>query len=137
MSYEIYLSKPPCPTCGCCGPEPECPDPTYNLTPIFDLALTGEPLPNPDVGECEAVLFGTPTDRPRGLRVLNGRRAADTVEQLRMALVQLHDPGKHAAFRKLEPYNGWGTLKDAVLVLKRLLELASNPEYQDHVWDVR
>lgn len=47
MSYDIYLRSEPCDKCGRGGEEPELPNPTYNLTPIFDLALTGEPLPNP------------------------------------------------------------------------------------------
>ena len=39
MSYTISLEGPACPTCGRQGDRPECPDPTYNLTEIFDLAL--------------------------------------------------------------------------------------------------
>ena len=74
MSYDIYLRKlpSPCPTCGheAPAPAPDLPDPTYNLTPIFDLALTGEPLPNSNVSEAAVVLLHQETDRPRGLRLL-------------------------------------------------------------------
>lgn len=133
MSYDIYLRGKECPACGhraVC--DADLPGPTYNLTPIFDLALTGEPYPNPDVGEAGVVLLGAQTDRPRGLRVLSGRKASDTVRMLKHALLRIaEDP---APFRKLEPENGWGDLKGAVSVLERLHEAAiENP---DLFWEI-
>lgn len=138
MSYDIYLKRQPspCPTCGREGGDPEVEwGPTYNLTPIFDLALTGEPMPNPDVNEARVVLFHEKTDRPRGLRVLSGRRAGDTIEALRKAVGHLHDAAKEDAFQALAPSNGWGTLQDARDVMCGLLKLAH--ENPDCVWEIR
>ena len=78
MSYDIYLrtKKPPCGECGRAFENSYISwIPTYNLTPIFDRALTGEELPNPDVSEAQVVLFKEKTDRPRGLRLLSGHKA--------------------------------------------------------------
>lgn len=114
---------------------PNCPDPTYNLTPIFDLALTNEPLPNPEVPEAYVVLFRKPTDRPRGLRVLSGKRAEDTIAQLVLAIERLNDPNMRERFVELEPENKWGTVEDAVYVLERLRDLAI--EYPNNTWSIR
>lgn len=136
MSYDIYLRSDPetCPTCGRRGFEPDLPDPTYNLTPIFDRALTGEDLPNPDVSECAVVLFRKETDRPRGLRLLSGRKAKDTADWLRKALAHVNDPANAATFCALEPENKWGTLEDAQYVFGKLIEAAA--EYPEHKWEV-
>lgn len=140
MSYDIYIrSKHFCPHCGRDSMRDtdsyngELPEPTYNLTPIFDLALTGEPLPNPEVGEGAVVLLRTPTDRPRGLRVLSGRKLGDSIPMIEAALKRIADDP--APFRALEPDNGWGDLKDAVRVFARMLEAARecNPEA---TWDI-
>lgn len=135
MSYDVYLRAPTCPHCGHKGAEPWCPDPTYNLTPIFDLALTGEPLPNPDVGEAGVVLLGEQTDRPRGLRLLSGKLARDTIVMLEKALGHLQDPAKRDAFVALEPDNGWGDLAGATTVIAKLLEHAR--AFPDNTWEVR
>lgn len=136
MSYDIYLNAPQerCPTCGRCSETPTLPNPTYNLTPIFDRALTGEDLPNPEVSEARVVLLREPTDRPRGLRLLSGRKARDTVTAIRKALMHIRDPAQEASFRELEPPNRWGTLKDARDVMAWLLEAAE--KYPDHVWEI-
>lgn len=134
MSYSVYLKSEPCAHCGRVGDEPDCPDPTYNLTPIFDLALTNEPLPNQEVGEVGVVLFGHKTDRPRGLRLLSGRKGRDTVSQLATALANLRDPLKRASFVALEPENKWGDLPGAASVIEQLLSLAT--EFPDNTWEV-
>ena len=140
MSYDIEIrSKHFCEHCGRDSQRSEdayhgdLPNPTYNLTPIFDLALTGEDLPNPEVGEASVVLFREKTDRPRGLRVLSGRKVGDTIPMIEAALKRIAaDP---ETFRKLEPSNGWGDLKGAKYVFERLLEAARecNPEA---TWDI-
>ncbi len=137
MSYDIYLhsTKPACHECGRSFPDPDiswCP--TYNLTAIFDRALTGEPLPNPDVSESEVVLFRKKTDRPRGLRLLSGRKAAETVTCLQKADEHLNDPKQRATFEALQPANGWGDLNDAIEVIRGLLDLAR--EYPEYVWEI-
>lgn len=114
--------------------EPECPEPTYNLTPIFDLALTGEPLPNSDVSEGHVVLLGASTDRPRGLRLLSGRTAAETLPDLEKAVQRLHDAAMTHAFCQLEPTNRWGTLEDAQDAMQTLLDRARS--YPTFVWAV-
>ena len=134
MSYNIYLRGAPCPTCGHEADQSDLPNPTYNLTEIFDLALTGEPLPNPDVAEGAVVLFRVKTDRPRGLRVLTGRKASDTIEMIENALKRMSDPLWHARFVALEPENGWGTLQGAREVMQRLLQAAN--EYPAHIWEI-
>lgn len=135
MSYDIYLRAPQDtrPTSDD-DDYPELPHPTYNLTPIFDRALTGEPLPSPEVPEIAVVLGGKATARPRGLRLINGRKARDTVVALRKAVGHLNDPAQEAAFRALEPSNRWGTLEGARKVMAALLEAAE--EYPEHVWEI-
>ena len=137
MSYDIYLGKAACVTCGHVDhADVNLPNPTYNLTPIFDFALTGEPLPNEDVSEALVVLHHAKTDRPRGLRILNGRTGRDTLKQLNAALFALSDdPEKMKTFRKLQPPNGWGTPEDARSVMKTLRDAAE--EHPDHVWEIR
>lgn len=134
MSYDIKLLGKACESCGKGGEDWYVIDPTYNLTAIFDAALTGEDLPNPDVSEFQTVILREPTSRPRGLRLLNECRAEDTVEWLRKALGRLEDPEKQEAFKKLEPPNGWGTLPGAVEVVKELIAAAL--ECPDRVWDI-
>jgi hypothetical protein len=134
MSYDIYLRGEKCDKCGHAPEEPDLPNPTYNLTPIFDLALTGEPLPNADVPEGHVVLLGAKTDRPRGLRLLSGRKASDTKAMLANALARLRDPAWHDRFVALEPSNKWGDLKGAVRVLEKLAIAAD--EYPGNVWEI-
>lgn len=135
MSYDIDLKAPPCSTCGRSDPSPECPGPTYNLTQIFDLALTGETYPNPDVTEGQAVVLRTPTSRPRGLRLLHGRRASTTIADLTRALERMEDPAMESAFLALEPPNKWGTFMDAVAVVQQLRQLAK--DHPHHLWGVQ
>lgn len=137
MSYDVYLKAQICDKCGGnAGPEPySLPDPTYNLTPIFDLALTGEPLPNADTSEMQVVLFRAPTERPRGLRVLSGRKASDTTDQIRLALEAMRDPEKREQFLALQPENGWGDLPGAIEVMEKYHAAAL--EYPNNVWDIR
>lgn len=141
MSYDIYIrSKWFCPHCGRDSQRDsdtysgDLPSPTYNLTPIFDLALTGEPLPNPDVPEAAVVLLRTETDRPRGLRILSGRKVAESIPMIENALKRIQSD--EVPYKKLEPSNGWGTLKDAVWVFEEMLGAAKkcNPEA---VWEIR
>lgn len=135
MSYDIYLSKPACPTCGHHERHRgDLPNPTYNLTQIFDLALTNEPFPNPEVGEGGVVLFREPTDRPRGLRVLSGRKASETYSQIHTALERLEDPKRLQEWRDLEPPNKWGTLETAIKVLQQLRTAAHDSP--DFVWEI-
>lgn len=136
MSYDIYLRASPehCAACGQWMPAPDLPNPTYNLTPIFDRALTGEPLPNQDISEFGVVILGAETDRPRGLRLLDGKKGKDTVVWLEKALGHLNDPGQRDAFIALEPPNKWGDLPGAVSVIERLLSAAK--EYPENVWEV-
>ena len=117
MSYSIELKGPPCPTCGHTT-EPDLPDPTYNLGPIFDLALTGRAA-----------------DRPWGLKRLDERDGASTIAQLQEAQVRLADPAMEPRFRALEPSNRWGTLEDARRVIGLLLTAAE--KYPSHVWSIR
>jgi hypothetical protein len=137
MSYDIDLlpAKERCDECGSRYPRPELPDPTYNLTPIFDFVLTGERLPNPAVSEMEAVLFRTKTDRPRGLRLLSGKRADETIPLLEAALVRAEAPEHRDTLTSLEPSNGWGDLPGAVRVLRKLLDAAR--EFPAHTWRVQ
>ena len=134
MSYSVYLRAPTCPTCGRGGIDPYCPDPTYNLTEIFDLAFTGEPMPNAGVSEGAVVLLGAKTDRPRGLRLLSGRSARETFGMFAAALHRMLDPSMRAAFVALEPSNGWGNLTGAIEVMQELRKLAE--QHPDHVWEV-
>jgi hypothetical protein len=135
MSYDIYLRSPQCDKCGQYRSEPELPEPTYNLTPIFDFVLTGEPLPNEDVSEGAVVLLGAETDRPRGLRLLSGRTARETGVEIGRAVDRLNDPKLRDQLVDLEPQNKWGTVDDAREVMTKLFVAAL--EYPDHTWEIR
>jgi hypothetical protein len=135
MSYDIFLRGSPCVTCGHLAEPSNLPTPTYNLTPIFDLALTGATLPSPDVPERCVVLLGKETARSRWLRKLNGRKASETVEALKKALAMVNDPAYEEKFRALEPENGWGTLLGARYLFKALIDAAE--EHPDLVWEIR
>jgi hypothetical protein len=134
MSYDIDLVGEPCPHCGTIR-EPESHNPTYNLTPIFDLALTGEPLPSPNVSEFDVVIFRKDTERPRGLRLLSGQKASATLTLLEKGLAKLQDPAMQNRFKALEPPNRWGTLEDAVAVFEYLI--ADAKKYPDNTWRIR
>ena len=136
MSYRIYLNGIVCDKCGLTPDGPlYLPDPTYNLTPIFDLALTDEPMPNLDVNELESVVLNKPVDRLRGLRLLSGKKAADTLELFENALQRLRDPARQASFRALEPDNGWGDLRGASTVMELLQKAAI--AYPNHIWEIQ
>ncbi len=134
MSYDIYLKRPKCESCGHIDNGPDLPNPTYNLTPIFDLALTNEQYPNPEISEFSTVILGEKTERPRGLRVLNGRTGKETRRQLENAVEQLANTFRAEEFRKIEPENGWGTLREAWLVMIQLHK--ASEVYPDHVWEI-
>jgi hypothetical protein len=128
MSYDVYLRGGPCTHCGLSPPEPDLPDPTYNLGPIFTLALTGRYDPKDYEGE-------THEKKPYSLHTLNGRKAKETFEELRAAVKRLEDPALSEQFRKLEPENKWGTLEDALEVMKTYLTASAH--YPDFTWEVR
>ncbi len=135
MSYDISLKPVSCAACGRSDPEPDCPNPTYNLMEIFDLALTGEPLPNPETSEASVVLLGAKTDRPRGLGLLDGRKAKDTLPDIDLALIRMTAPTLTPLFTALEPENGWGDLPGAIRVMKMLKEIAE--EHPENTWEIR
>ena len=135
MSYTVRLIPgPPCPSCGRSDDKIYGPDPTYNLTQIFDLALTGDDMPSPGVSEFENKMLNVPVDRPRGLEVLSRKTAKDTIASIGVAVGRLEDKEWKSRFKKLEPDNGWGDLDGALRVMKRLLALAQ--EYPSHTWDI-
>jgi hypothetical protein len=131
---HIYLLHPACPTCGHKPDGSSLSNPTYNLTPIFDAALTGGPLPNPNVSEAYVVLLGSKTDRPRGLRLLNGSKASDTIVILEKALKRMRNPEEREKFLALQPSNGWGTLDGAIGIMEELLRAAST--YPESEWKI-
>jgi hypothetical protein len=136
MSYTIHLHGKPCDKCGLLPNEPDdLPDPIYNLTPIFDLALTGEPYPNGNVSEVEVALFRKETDRPRGLRLLHGKLASETSDMIARALDRMADPAMAPAFAGKELDNRWGGLTGAIKIMRRLLEAAR--DCPGLTWDIR
>ena len=135
MSYTVGLIPgPPCPSCGRSDDKIYGPDPTYNLTQIFDLALTGEDMPNPGVSEYESKLFKVPVDRSRGLEVLSGKVAKDTIASIELAIERMGDAAWRPRLKALEPDNGWGDLDGALRVMKKLLALAQ--EYPSYTWAI-
>lgn len=135
MSYDVYLRSEKCPACGHYGPEPDKLDPTYNLTPIFHLALTGEEIPNGNITEFEAVVLRKEVDKPRGLRVLNGKTGKESAEMLSDALRRMRGEALHAKFIELEPDNGWGDLPGSIRVIERMLGYAM--DYPNNVWFIQ
>jgi len=138
MSYNIELVGEKCPHCGVTPAEPDdCPDPTYNLAGIFHLALTGRRMNDPDISIFGEVILKEKVSAPRGLCVLSGKRAEETVADLQLAIQRLQDPSPASVtdFWLLEPDNGWGNVEDAIWVLDKLLWLASN--YPKYTWKIR
>ena len=135
MSYDVYLRSEKCPTCGHYGPEPDKLGPTYNLTPIFHLALTGEDMPSPEVSEGEAVVLGKKVSKPRGLRVLDGITGAESIQILETAIRLLTNESMHHKFRSLEPENGWGDLPGAIRVISTMLDNAR--EFPKNTWSIQ
>ena len=134
MSYTVRLIIESCGICGRQGEVHYGPDPTYNLTQIFDLALTGEDMPNPGVSEYESKLFKVPVDRSRGLEVLSGKVAKDTIASIELAIERMGDAAWRPRLKALEPDNGWGDLDGALRVMKKLLALAQ--EYPSYTWAI-
>lgn len=114
MSYDLYMLNP------ASEQTTNTLNPTYNLSQIFDRALTGEDFPNPEVAEVGIVLLKTNTDRPRGLRILDGKTGAEAVPLLATALDRID--ANWGEFKKLEPDNGWGSVGSAVYTLRTMLE---------------
>ena len=138
MSYTTRL-RPPKPHCEACGSWIEDvtgPDPTYNLSPIFHLALTGETETANSIDEVRTVLFGPRLERPWGLRVLDEKTGRDSLELLTPAAwVRMADPALRPAFLKLQPENGWGTFEGAIKVILQMETLAK--QFPGHVWWIR
>lgn len=134
MSYDLYLRSAPCDHCKRPGEEPDLPNPTYNLSPIFDFALTGEDFPDPGTTEAAVVLFREKTERPRGLRVLTGLTGAASLSMLNAALDRMADERLAERFAALEPENGWGTMDGARQVMRELKQAAE--DHPGNTWDV-
>lgn len=84
--------------------------------------------------EYEVVVLGKKTDRPRGLRLLDGKKDRDTTGLLMAALDRMGDDWLSEEFLVLQPENGWGDLTGAIQVMRCLYEGAL--EYPDNVWDI-
>jgi len=54
---------------------------------------------------------------------------------LMMALERLKSPELAGKLHALEPANRWGTVEDAIIVVRRMFE--ASREYPDNVWNVR
>lgn len=134
MSYSIYLKTPKCDHCGRGYDDPRLPDPTYNLTPIFDLALSDGELPNPDTSEGAVVVLGAKTDRPRGLRLLSGLTGAASLPLIEAALTRMRDPDRREAFVAVEPDSGWGNFDGALRVMSQLRDAAE--ERPTAIWEI-
>lgn len=126
MSYDVDLVQDKCSHCGYAPPGPELSGPTYNLARIFDLALTGKPLTQEEIDN--------KIERPWSIRVLNGKKAKDTIEMLTAAKQRLEDPAWEERFRELEPDNKWGTLEGAQAVITEYLQNAQL--YPEATWDI-
>lgn len=144
MAYSIRIQPPigQCPHCGRPYCEPDCPDPTYNMAPLFDAALTDESWPSPTVTELERVVLRVPVDRPRGLCLLSGRKCRDTVEQIASAIARLADPARESEWKALESRycltferGLFGSAEGAIEVLGLLLVCAE--QCPDGTWEVR
>jgi hypothetical protein len=114
VSYTIDLIGQKCETCGAFPNGPDLPDPTYNLEPIF------------------ASVF--PKEGNGGLHVLSGKKASDTCGMLTVAIERLSDLTRERSFRALEPSNRWGTLENALSVVRALRDAAH--AYPNHLWKI-
>ena len=116
MSYSIRLYE----TCSTCGHrEGDSTDPTYNMAPMFRLALTPK----------------STGDGPHGVKALHGRKGSETVEQLQAGLGALSDPANARKLAEMEEAcHGWGSIEGAKTVLRRLIQMAE--AYPNAVWSV-
>ena len=67
-----------------------------------------------------------------------GRRIADTLEELLACHKALHDPAREAELRKFDAPNGWGILDHSRKFVRALLRSAEDvvAEYPDATWRV-
>lgn len=126
MSYDVYIVTPGCSTCGKTEDESHTGwNPTWNLSPMFPMALAGKPFSDePD------------QESPYGLRLLSGKLLSETVAALDLALYRMKiDPERYQA---LDAPNGWGVYADAISVFEGLRKLAAdvNPALKQ-TWLVR
>jgi hypothetical protein len=137
MSYDVYLERVACSHCKRGPDSRNVVAPTYNLAPIFTVALLG-------VGEGFARIASVndtrdpPEDgetKPCSLHVLNGRSARETIPELEAAYRRVMDPELEPRLRALEPENKWGTLEDAREVFSRMLEVARE-SHAECIWSI-
>jgi hypothetical protein len=134
MSYDIHLMGDKCPTCEHQPRKDDLGNPTYNLTPMFDFALTGKPMPKDEPPGGAVVLLRAKTRRPYGLRILSGRKAGETLPVILKALSRMDDLKLRGKFLALNPPNHWGDFDGAVNVMKNLRWAAeANPEM---TWEI-
>lgn len=116
MSFNVYYRTNVCAHCGR-GDDQEDRNTTYNLARLYAWSL------------------GHDNDqRPWGLRWLDGKTGADTVEPLRAAALKL-EQAEHAEIADMLPANGWGTQATAIDFMRwalRQVETEPNGE-----WSVR
>ena len=98
MSYDVWLEI------DTGGEHPhsltECYSPTYNLGPMFRLALSGD-------------------EQGEGVPDWNGMFASELISKLREAIAAMEDDP--AKFKRLNPENGWGNYEGALNFLSEIL----------------
>lgn len=94
MSYDVTYRQSVCPHCGR-GDDDAAEDRniTYNVARIFAWA------------------FGHDADTPLpvGVRWLDGKTGAETIEVLRAASKKMSDPANEEVLKAMAPSNGWGS----------------------------
>ena len=96
MSFDISMHYPDLP--GNRMPDNNYRNPTYNIAPMFALAI----------GEEE------------GIRFLDGKTGRECRPILKRAILDMES--NMSVYRDLNPENGWGRAEDAVSVLRTLFQ---------------
>lgn len=122
MKYTITLGGEPCSSCGCCSSGPIA-EPAYRTWRILDYAMFGE-VRNP------LTLTASASD----IRSLDARVAADTIEDLKLALLRLDDPATIPVVTAMYPNDSYWPLSDAISTLARMLRSAV--KFPRHRWRI-
>lgn len=93
----------------------------------FDMVIdTGGEYPATveDVGSCTynvAGMFCLALDNEQGIRALDGKTGRELIPILERAVSHIRHPDNAAAYREMNPANGWGSHEGAAETLERIL----------------
>lgn len=114
MSYDVWLTKEPCPSCKRGYTSLGDFNLTHNVNGIVDACISA-------AGDIRAKNADGTTYEMHSWGRLDGWTAGDAVPVLERALAEAMNPARLQEFRAMEPRNGWGKLEDVRRVLMEFI----------------